>query len=225
MRTIVLVLAVFAFIACAVLAEEAAVKVDAPVPSVAGAVAVAGDDECGRHERSCRCGCHDNEFDTLASGRSCRRCRKCCCPRNWVHFDGSCYKKFEHRRPWGDAQFFCSKANKDWDSDWSRFRDDDRKRPNLVTINCRKENNFLSREFGCDGRRDVWIGLNRRHSSRRFNWISGSGADFRNFERDEPDRGDRCVAMDLGRGHRSGKWEGDRCGERHEYICEVSDDC
>jgi hypothetical protein len=155
----------------------------------------------------------DDEVVGVANGR------RYCCPRGWLHYDGSCYKLFEFKKTWGEAQRYCNDANRRRD-----IQGGSRKRPNLVTINCKAENQFLSRAFQCSDRKDLWIGLNRRGCN-YFSWISGSGANYRNFERNEPDRGDRCASIDVTHGTRCGNWEGNSCGSRKGFICEVSDSC
>lgn len=53
----------------------------------------------------------------------------------------------------------------------------------LVTVNNRKENRFLTRRFSPIAADDcgLWIGLKRNNSTGRFGWSSGQRANYRNW--------------------------------------------
>jgi hypothetical protein len=150
---------------------------------------------------SCKCG-HTKVWYTLPGGKRCQRCKKCmCCPRGWVQYRNSCYKKFYAHYSWSYAQNSCKDASRG---------------ANLVTINDATENRFLARTFDKNHTQSIWIGLSRRKNL--YKWASGSKSTYRNWIR--VPRQDGCAYMKM-RSENKGKWASESCFERRAYICEV----
>lgn len=89
---------------------------------------------------------------------------------------------------------------------------------NLVSISSKQENtiafNISTHFFGFPQSQYVWIGLERRKSTKKLHWIDGIDLNYDNWIIGEPDSNGACVQM-----IHDGLWEDTNCYQNMPFIC------
>lgn len=141
----------------------------------------------------------------IISSLTIRSCSNCLEP--WREYDGHCYVLVKDKRNFQDAEKYCYSLSTSGTQS------------HLITIASEDENLFLKNyvidELG-PGHFALWIGLNDRATSRRFDWVDGSGATYRNFKPGEPSHSWRedCVVLWYGE-----EWNDFDCFNALEFVC------
>ncbi|XP_071527535.1 macrophage mannose receptor 1-like isoform X2 [Panulirus ornatus] len=122
------------------------------------------------------------------------------CPDSrWLDLGGGyCYLVFEQTKPWKDASMNCVQEN-----------------ANLVSIHTEAEMNLIN--LATHNMKDpVWIGLVRKTNG--FGWSDGTGLDFVNWDKGEPnDEEEECAELYTF----SGRWNDASCSFARAYICKT----
>ncbi|XP_056441866.1 C-type mannose receptor 2-like [Gadus chalcogrammus] len=115
-------------------------------------------------------------------------------------------------RRFGNSFYFFSVGKQNWEG--SR-NDCLQRNADLVVINSRREKDFTS-SIG-----KHWIGLSDRETEGEWKWVDGSGLNFRNWGKDEPDGGDKIEECAEQHGRELPKiWNDDFCNRPNFWICE-----
>ncbi|XP_056141885.1 CD209 antigen-like protein C [Lampris incognitus] len=120
------------------------------------------------------------------------------CPVSWQEFRGSCYYVSTESKTWEKSREDCKKRGAD-----------------LVIINSREEQNFLSRFYD-----SIWVGLSDKQSEGKWMWVDGSGLQGEGFwQKGEPndvESKEDCVEFFRGLG-----WNDLPCSTTLSWVCEA----
>ncbi|XP_078342790.1 C-type lectin LmsL-like [Oculina patagonica] len=137
------------------------------------------------------------------------------CDDGWKLFDGKCFKLFQERKSWPDAEKSCKKV-----------------KARLVKIESEKLNDFLLKTFMQipfdEMNLSAWIGLTDKKKEGKFVWLDGSSPTYNNWAEEQPnneDGGQECVELVNGvfwPGGLSqvGLWNDYQCNAKLMYLCE-----
>ncbi|PFX31079.1 Aggrecan core protein [Stylophora pistillata] len=123
------------------------------------------------------------------------------CPRDWLYFNGSCYRAHDTKLSWFDARVACEKNEGE-----------------LLSINSEGEQQFVYKRMAVN--KTFWIGLVKDNSSRRFRWSKGEELAYLNWIPGEGNTvNEDCGEMtDYSSFH--GQWNDKCCSKKQPYICE-----
>ncbi|KAM8872531.1 uncharacterized protein ACB058_004460 isoform 1-T1 [Synchiropus picturatus] len=126
-----------------------------------------------------------------------------CSGPDWYEFGEYCYKPFEDKKTWHDAQKSCRAVGAE-----------------LVSIRSVTEQNWLE-SYLYLATSDVWTGLNDLAHSGMFIWSDEHIVTFTYWAPGEPNNHDGfkedCVEML----HQNGRWNDVSCTELNTYICKM----
>ncbi|XP_040909696.1 C-type mannose receptor 2-like [Toxotes jaculatrix] len=126
------------------------------------------------------------------------------CPVSWVSFNNRCYKYFNTRMTWADAEHHCVTQ-----------------KANLVSVHSLDEQifiKFLVMNFESAGT-NIWLGLSDIHKEGRWMWSDGSAVNFVFWSTGEPNDagGDEdCVHHIVGTDL---KWNDITCSQTLSFVC------
>ncbi|XP_062503252.1 hepatitis A virus cellular receptor 1-like [Corticium candelabrum] len=131
------------------------------------------------------------------------------CSSGWTLSGSSCYRRFNTKKTWNNAEADCVKRG-----------------GHLVSIGSFSENTLVYDIEGSNNRENVWIGINKDRSSKV--WSDGTNISYklwnkdrRRRRRDDDDDDDECVRMR----RKNGKWDYKECDDdddEYYYVCETS---
>ncbi|KAM3833408.1 C-type lectin lectoxin-Lio2-like [Vipera latastei] len=132
------------------------------------------------------------------------------CAFDWSSFNGSCYKFFELRKTWEDAEMYCRQEEEGG---------------HLASIHSWNESAYMARLASnraglLPAISNVWIGLSDPEENRKWQWSDGSHFLYKSWKRGEPNhlwRNEYCVELSLFSGYF--RWNGQRCGSMRYFIC------
>jgi len=127
------------------------------------------------------------------------------CPNSWswsTH-GKKCYKLFQNRLGWYDAEAFCQGEG-----------------GNLVSVHSKAENEFVAR-LDSD-LRTLWLGgIDVTSENNRWLWSDGSPFSFTNWRKNEPNNvGGIEDCLELGTWKNNHVWNDNRCSRRMKFVCE-----
>ncbi|TNN53351.1 Macrophage mannose receptor 1 [Liparis tanakae] len=126
-----------------------------------------------------------------------------CSGLDWYEFGDFCYKPFEDKQTWQDAQDTCRTLGAE-----------------LVSVLSGTEQSWLE-SYLYLATSDVWTGLNDLSVSGLFSWSDEEMVTFTHWAPGEPNNHDGftedCVEML----HQSGRWNDVSCTELNTYICKM----
>ncbi|KAG5858200.1 Encode snake venom C-type Lectin protein [Bothrops jararaca] len=128
------------------------------------------------------------------------------CPSDWSPYGQYCYKFFQQKMNWADAERFCSEQAKGG---------------HLVSIESEGEADFVAQlvaERIDRPQSHVWIGLRGEHKGQQCssNWSDGSCVCYENLvER----RTKKCFVLEGREGFR--KWSNLYCEQQIPFVCEA----
>jgi len=127
------------------------------------------------------------------------------CPNSWSwsNHGKKCYKLFQNRLGWYDAEVFCQGEG-----------------GNLVSVHSKAENEFVAR-LDSD-LRTLWLGgIDVTSENNRWLWSDGSPFSFTNWRKNEPNNvGGIEDCLELGTWKNNHVWNDNRCSRRMKFVCE-----
>ena len=129
-----------------------------------------------------------------------------CCPESWYSFNGRCYKYFDSRMTWGEAELLCVSEG-----------------ANLVSIHSLEEHNFVKHLIkNFDPTQGFsWIGLTDIHKEGGWMWSDGSKFGFTLWNTIQPDNdkgNEHCVHTNTGTAF---KWNDNGCSLTFTFVCKT----
>uniref|UniRef100_A0A1L8D6F6 BATXCTL24 n=1 Tax=Bothrops atrox TaxID=8725 RepID=A0A1L8D6F6_BOTAT len=119
------------------------------------------------------------------------------CPPDWSSYEGSCYKLFEQRMNWEDAENLCTLQ---------------RKESHLVSFHSSEEVDFVvSLTYPILGADLVWTGLSNIWNECRLEWSDGTKVNY-----DASGSGSECVASKT----TDNQWWSFPCTRLEYVVCE-----
>nr|UMW88273.1 C-type lectin [Vipera transcaucasiana] len=123
------------------------------------------------------------------------------CPSDWSSHEGHCYKVFNVKKNWTDAEKFCTQQANGW---------------HLASIESVEEANFVAELVSqtlTKSQSHVWIGLRNQSKSQQCSshWTDGSAVSYENVYNT------KCFGLNENTGYRN--WVTLRCRLAYPFIC------
>uniref|UniRef100_A0A194AS24 C-type lectin 14b n=1 Tax=Sistrurus miliarius barbouri TaxID=8759 RepID=A0A194AS24_SISMB len=118
------------------------------------------------------------------------------CPSDWSSYEGHCYRVFQQRMNWEDAEKFCAQQ---------------RKESHLVSFRSSEEVDFLvSITYPILKAHLVWIGMSNVWNECRLEWTDGTKVDYKEWS-EEPE----CIISKT----TDNQWLSTPCSRTYSFVC------
>nr|AEJ31973.1 C-type lectin 7 [Crotalus adamanteus] len=119
-----------------------------------------------------------------------------CCPLGWSSYEGHCYRVFQQKMTWEDAEQFCAEQHKG---------------SHLVSFHSSEEVDFVISMTWPMLRYDfVWIGLSNIWNECRLEWTDGAKVDYKAWSREL-----ECIVSKT----TDNQWLSMHCSKTHNLVC------
>uniref|UniRef100_A0A671V8C8 C-type lectin domain-containing protein n=1 Tax=Sparus aurata TaxID=8175 RepID=A0A671V8C8_SPAAU len=128
-----------------------------------------------------------------------------CSGPDWYEFADFCYKPFQDKKTWHDAQTACRNLGAD-----------------LVSIHNQEEEDFLSLYSKGTSK---WIGLKRNPTEGGYSWSDGTPVSHTNWGYGEPndhEGREECVEMVSSTNGTFSWWNDLNCDAHQDWICRIT---
>nr|BDE75813.1 C-type lectin [Ophioplocus japonicus] len=128
-------------------------------------------------------------------------CDQTCCAKNWLGYNGFCYRYFALPKSWADAHTYCQDLEAD-----------------LASIHSADENNIIN---GLIGGQRAWIGLSDQITEGQFVWTDETSFFFSKWGPNQPDNDnghEDCVHLGY---PESGLWNDQSCTSEFGFVCKI----
>ncbi|XP_060545237.1 C-type lectin galactose-binding isoform-like [Pantherophis guttatus] len=132
----------------------------------------------------------------------------CCCPRDWLPMNGFCYKVFEERKNWKDAETFCRKQKPGCHLASIHSMDQGADLGDYIT-------DYLTKKDR------VWIGLYDPWKNYVWEWTDRSRTDYLPWKTNQPDHFQNkefCVEIVDFTGYL--QWNDQGCTVLRPFLCQ-----
>ncbi|KAK9400320.1 VENOM COMPONENT: C-type lectin-snaclec-subunit-alpha 1 like [Crotalus adamanteus] len=132
------------------------------------------------------------------------------CPSDWSAYDQHCYRIFNERMTWEDAEWFCTKQAKGG---------------HLVSVKNAGEADFVAWMVTQNIQKPfyyVWIGLRVQNKEKQCNtkWSDGSSVSYENLVKPYSKK---CFGLKKETGFRT--WRNVHCAQENLFICKFPPEC
>nr|UMK70499.1 C-type lectin 1 [Tropidolaemus subannulatus] len=147
-------------------------------------------------------------FSLLVLFLSLRRVKSSCCSNDSLPMNGLCYKIFNERKSWKDAEMFCRKYKPSC---------------HLASFHRSAESHDIA-EYITDyhkGQAEVWIGLWDRKKDFSWEWTDRSCTDYLTWDKNQPDHYQNkefCVELVSFTGYLL--WNDQVCESKNAFLCQ-----
>nr|Q4PRC8.1 RecName: Full=Snaclec 5; AltName: Full=C-type lectin-like 5; Flags: Precursor [Daboia siamensis]AAY63874.1 C-type lectin-like protein subunit 5 [Daboia siamensis] len=118
------------------------------------------------------------------------------CLSDWSFYEGYCYKVFNEKKTWEDAEKFCTEQHKG---------------SHLLSLHNIAEADFVLKKTLAmlkDG--VIWMGLNDVWNECNWGWTDGAKLDYKAWN-----EGTNCFVFKIAKNH----WSHMDCSSTHNFVC------
>uniref|UniRef100_A0A914Y4L4 C-type lectin domain-containing protein n=1 Tax=Panagrolaimus superbus TaxID=310955 RepID=A0A914Y4L4_9BILA len=134
------------------------------------------------------------------------------CPSNTTEWQSSCFSFYANATGFADAELICAQTGGHLASIHDGFAN--------ALLALKKILEEANKHFHESTITDFWIGATNLLGSKAWNWTDGSGIDFTDWKKGEPQNisGSNCAALSISDGY----WTAEDCFKSKPFSCSTS---